>query len=132
MNINIRLRTDCHHLFENDKYTLLLNKNAEYLWFILVPNTEQEDLLDLDKSHRDELMDVCSKLSGYIKSNSTFTKTNFGAIGNVVSQMHLHIVGRSQNDPLFPAVVWGNTKTSKDYTTVQVESLRKDIEDLLK
>jgi diadenosine tetraphosphate (Ap4A) HIT family hydrolase len=111
---------------EMETCTILLHKNAAFLWFILVPETDESDFLDLDPVRQTELLDVCNKLNTYIKSKS-FIKTNFASIGNVVSQMHLHVIGRSPDDPLWPQVVWGNTATQSPYTSEEVELIRQAI-----
>jgi diadenosine tetraphosphate (Ap4A) HIT family hydrolase len=87
---------------------VLLNKNAVLPWFILVPETQLKDLLDLPTDDRQAIMQECSLLSRYIKEQAGFPKVNFAAIGNVVPQMHLHVIGRSPADPCWPKPVWGN------------------------
>ncbi len=59
----------------------------------------------------------------FIKNEFAVSKINFAAIGNVVSQLHLHVVGRSAEDPCWPAPVWGNLVEADGYSAARVASL---------
>jgi len=103
----------------------LLNKNSLIPWFILVPETDVTDLLDLSSAQREHIMGECSGVSRWIKQHYKIAKINFGAIGNVVPQLHLHIIGRRENDPCWPRPVWGNLEKQKDYATEEIKSIRQ-------
>jgi diadenosine tetraphosphate (Ap4A) HIT family hydrolase len=83
------------------------NNDADYPWLILVPRragfTEIADLGD-DASL---LMDEIAQVSRLLKEVMLCDKLNIAAIGNVVPQLHVHIVARRQDDPLWPKPVWG-------------------------
>jgi diadenosine tetraphosphate (Ap4A) HIT family hydrolase len=85
---------------------LALN-DADYPWLILVPRragiSEIADLGDDGTS----LMAEIAQVSRVLKDATRCDKINVAAIGNVVPQLHVHIVARRKDDPLWPKPVWG-------------------------
>ena len=122
-SIHPRLLADCHRLGCIGTSHLLLHRNAAVPWFILVPETETADLLDLDPATRETALDACARVSHYVKAEFQVTKVNFAAIGNLVPQLHLHLVGRAPGDPCWPAPVWGNLDPGPEYSPVQVAAI---------
>jgi len=98
----------------------LLNKNGALPWFILVPETDAGDLLDLPDGTRQTAMQEAAAISQFIKKTLGYPKVNFAAIGNVVPQLHLHVVGRRPNDPCWPAPVWGNLTETREYSAAEL------------
>ena len=104
--IHPRLLHDCHRLGRLRLCHFLLHKNASVPWLILVPETALSgDLLDLPERVRSAAMDEAAIAARFIKNEFVVSKINFAAIGNVVSQLHLHVVGRRADDPSWPAPV---------------------------
>ena len=81
------------------------------------------DLLDLPKDIRNTAMNEAEVAPRFIRSEFTASKINFAAIGNVVSQLHLHVVGRRVDDPCWPAPIWGNLVETHDYSAARIASL---------
>jgi diadenosine tetraphosphate (Ap4A) HIT family hydrolase len=106
-NIDERLIADCHVLQELDDMSLLLHNNADVLWFILVPHTDVVEFYQLSMQQQQNLCTQINRISELINNNFQFDKLNVATIGNVVSQMHIHIVARRKEDPYWPDVVWG-------------------------
>ena len=100
--IHPQLLADCHYLGSLAASEVLLNRNAALPWFILVPDTRINDILDLPEHHRDVVMADCAAVSAFIKQVLGFDKVNFAGLGNVVPQMHLHIIGRRDGGPWWP------------------------------
>ncbi|HSQ07568.1 MAG TPA: HIT family protein [Chromatiaceae bacterium] len=121
--IHPRLLTDCHRLGRIGTCHLLLHSNAALPWFILVPETEVADLLDLSPGAREAALDACTLVARYIKTEFGVPKVNFAAIGNLVPQLHLHLVGRTPGDPCWPAPVWGNLDPGTEYSAAQVAAI---------
>lgn len=113
--IHEQLSNDCHRLGRFQFCHLLLNRNAVLPWFILVPETDVADLLDLPADLRRDAIDEAASVSRFVKDELGLPKVNFGAIGNLVPQMHLHVIGRRPGDACWPAPVWGNLDESADY-----------------
>lgn len=114
--IHPQLEADCHVLGRYESSTLLLNRNASLPWFILVPDTDLADLLDLPEAELAEILAACQQVSRFLKQELGFRKVNFAGLGNVVPQMHLHIIGRVDTDACWPNPVWGHLKTESAYS----------------
>jgi diadenosine tetraphosphate (Ap4A) HIT family hydrolase len=128
--VHPQLQADCHALGTIDNCVVLLNRNASLPWFILVPDTQMQDLLDLPATELQRVTAVCQAVSRFIKTSLGYGKVNFAGLGNVVPQMHLHVIGRSEDDACWPAPVWGKLESQQDYAreTLEdwVEILRRD------
>ncbi len=123
--INPQLLADCHRLGRLELCHVLLNKNAALPWFILVPETAVADLLDLPEAQRTVALSEAAVIAQLIKRHLGYLKINFAAIGNVVPQLHLHIVGRKPDDACWPAPVWGNLVESREYSAQRVVEMRE-------
>jgi len=113
--IHPQLLADCYLLGRFDACSVLLNRNACLPWFILVPDTDVEDILDLPAQRLNQVTAECQRISAFLKQSQGFSKTNFAGLGNVVAQMHLHVIGRSSEDACWPQPVWGNLTESAEY-----------------
>jgi diadenosine tetraphosphate (Ap4A) HIT family hydrolase len=129
--VHDQLLTDCFRLGQLQACHVLLHRNAAVPWFILVPETGFQDLLDLPAEERDRVVAEAAALSAFVKSSLGYPKVNFAAIGNLVPQLHLHVVGRKPGDACWPAPVWGNLTESVDYTSTQVTDIRRALETIL-
>ncbi|MCB1678019.1 MAG: HIT domain-containing protein [Halioglobus sp.] len=118
--IDAQLLADCHYLGALPQSQVLLQRNAALPWFILVPDTRLNDVLDLPDEHSHAVIAECAAISGFIKRALGFQKVNFAGLGNVVAQMHLHIIGRHSADPCWPQPVWGNLPAGETYTLAQL------------
>ena len=110
-----QLLKDCHHLGSLRATEVLLNRNAALPWFILVPRTALQDVLDLPEAELCCVMTECVGVSAFIKQTLGYPKVNFAGLGNVVPDMHLHIIGRREGDPCWPQPVWGNLSEGGPY-----------------
>ncbi|WP_455218085.1 HIT domain-containing protein [Kaarinaea lacus] len=125
--LDSRLVKDCIVLGKLDISHLLLMNNSLVPWFILVPETDKTELIDLPHPDQARLLKEINLISGFTRTQFHCTKLNIGAIGNIVNQLHVHIIGRDSSDFCWPGVVWG-TKERKPYQENQV----KEIAELLK
>lgn len=124
-HIHPRLLDDCHRLGRLPNSHLLLHRNAVLPWFILVPETGAADLLDLPRSLRVAVMDEAAAISRFVKQELDYPKINFGAIGNLVPQLHLHVIGRRPGDCCWPAPVWGHLGDEAEYGTGHLADLSR-------
>lgn len=118
-----QLAADCHYLGKGEAAHLLLHRNASLHWLILVPETGVLDLLDLPAAQRNDLLDQAAGVANYLKNDLGYPRVNVGALGLVVPQLHLHVVGRRELDPCWPAPVWGNLAAEAGYTESAVTEL---------
>jgi diadenosine tetraphosphate (Ap4A) HIT family hydrolase len=118
-----RLANDCFVLGHLKTSRLLLLNNALVPWFILVPDTDVTEIYQLPHEQQLLLLDEINIISNYIKQNFVVDKLNVAAIGNIVSQMHIHLVGRRLDDFCWPGVVWG-AKDKKAYQDSEVDAIK--------
>ena len=85
-----------------------LQDDARFPWLILIPRVEGAvELADLSAEQRAALMEETVRAGDLVRRLGPVEKLNVGAIGNVTSQLHVHVVGRRRDDGLWPAPVWG-------------------------
>jgi diadenosine tetraphosphate (Ap4A) HIT family hydrolase len=121
-----RLIEDCHCLDRFELSQVLLHRNALLPWFILVPEVEPRltELHELDGARRRTLDDELDVLARFLKSQMGATKVNIAAIGNIVPQLHLHVVGRREDDPCWPGVVWGRLPPGPAWSSQRLAEIR--------
>ncbi len=106
--IDERLRRDSVHVLQLGLCELRVMNDRRWPWLILIPQrpriTEVHDLQPLDQAM---LTFETNLVAATLKACSGCTKINTGALGNVVPQLHVHVVGRKVDDPNWPGPVWG-------------------------
>lgn len=103
-----RLRDDSHLIGRFPLSLLLLSKDANYPWLILVPEREDVfELFHLGREDRIQLMRESCHLADVMTSVLDADKINVAALGNVVPQLHLHHIARYKDDPAWPQPIWG-------------------------
>lgn len=84
-------------------------EDARYFWLILVPRWNGlTEITDLSSADRALLMEETARAGAIIKTAGA-AKLNIGALGNMVPQLHVHVVGRHPGDPAWPGPVWGHS-----------------------
>lgn len=108
----------------------LINKDA-WLWFILVPvRANITEIFQLSTEDRYYLMDEINAMSILLQDFVKFDKINVGALGNIVKQLHVHIIGRRVDDAGWPGPVWGvsaGNSYNDDAISVVVSRLRNQV-----
>jgi len=102
-----RLANDCYKLAESEHSIWLLLNNRFFPWFIIVPKTSCTEFYQLTQEQQAQLQSEINLLSEFVDSNYKCDKLNVAIIGNIVKQMHTHIIARTEQDPCWPGVVWG-------------------------
>jgi diadenosine tetraphosphate (Ap4A) HIT family hydrolase len=86
---------------------LLAMNDANFPWLILVPRRAGvSEIIDLG-AEQAALMNELAMVSRVLKDETRCDKLNVAAIGNMVPQLHIHIVARRKDDPAWPKPVWG-------------------------
>jgi len=127
-NLNKKLEADTYHISDLTLCRLLIMNNADYPWVILVPRrsniSEIYQLTEIDRKKLDfEVNEISKKLSDYFKAD----KINIASIGNIVSQLHIHIVVRNKKDLSWPETVWGKSN-NRPYSDNQLIKLKKEFQ----
>jgi diadenosine tetraphosphate (Ap4A) HIT family hydrolase len=87
---------------------LLLMNDHRYPWLILVPERDAvRELYELNDRDRRQLMEEVALVSRFIRDSFHCQKLNVAALGNVVPQLHVHVIGRRSDDFAWPKPVWG-------------------------
>ena len=130
--IDSRILSSCFELGDWPLSRVLLKNNADYPWFILVPR--QENLQEIDQlspALRHIFMDEISQLSSIAKHYFKPDKLNIGALGNMVPQLHMHIIARFKTDNLWPHGVWQAAQTNSLYPKNTRQLLLADLRDII-
>ena len=86
---------------------VLLINDANYPWLLLVPRRENVgEIVDLEYIEQAQLMSEIAHASRTLKAITKCDKTNVAALGNVVPQLHVHVIARFRSDPAWPKPVW--------------------------
>jgi diadenosine tetraphosphate (Ap4A) HIT family hydrolase len=85
---------------------LLAKTTAPYPWLILVPRRAATEITDLAAEDRGRLIEEVATASRALKSVTGCEKLNIAALGNIVRQLHVHLIARSPADPGWPEPVW--------------------------
>ena len=102
-----RLEADTAFVADWPLCRVLVMNDARYPWLILVPRREATELHDLNERDRAMLIEQIARTSEKLKTLTNAAKINVGALGNLVPQLHIHIVARNPGDAAWPGPVWG-------------------------
>ena len=104
-----RLAADTVFVADWDLSRVLLMEDARYFWLVLVPRKDgATEITDLTPAERATLMEEAARAGAILKQDGA-EKLNIGALGNLVPQLHLHVIGRRKGDPAWPGPVWGHS-----------------------
>ena len=109
--LNEKLAQDSYIIADLKVSQLLLAKNANYPWFILVVKKENlVELIDLTLEQQIEVLKEINFISRFLKEELKVDKINIATLGNMVKQLHIHVIGRFENDIAFPRPIWCEDK----------------------
>lgn len=126
-----RLAADSIVIGRFDLSLLLLSKDANYPWCILVP--QREDVFEihhLSEEEQMQLMRESCRLAEVMTSLFDAHKMNVAALGNVVRQLHIHHIARFTDDAAWPQPIWGKVP-AKDYAAGELAELSKRLQNAL-
>lgn len=126
-SLHPKLAEDSHYLGKLDNTSILLSRNAHFPWFLLVPQTRQRELHQLAPEQQNAVLEQINLVSRFIEDSFRVEKLNVACIGNIVPQMHIHIVGRNRDDICWPNVVWG-IEQHKAYQEAEVHSIKMKLQ----
>ena len=105
--INKKLLKSSYHVTELKLCSLRLNDNSKFPWIILIPKRKNvTDMSDLNSKDQILLMKEIVYVSKIMKKVFKTSKINIEKIGNLVPQLHIHIIARSKKDSSWPLSVW--------------------------
>jgi diadenosine tetraphosphate (Ap4A) HIT family hydrolase len=125
-SLNKRLEAGGIDFGRHGKCRILLKNNAVFPWFILVPEVEDHivDLHQLETKEFETVMRTVREVSLFTQHHFKSDKINVAAIGNIVTQLHIHVVARYRTDPAWPDVIWGHDE-KRAYQEDDIEVIQK-------
>jgi diadenosine tetraphosphate (Ap4A) HIT family hydrolase len=131
-----RLNNDTHFIASFTLCDALLMNDARYPWVILVPRvTGVTEIFQLTSADQQQLMIESNTVAAKLAELVSADKMNVAALGNIVSQLHIHHVARYHSDEAWPAPVWGKgdaiTYVKGEYQAV-IEQLKHIFSELIK
>jgi diadenosine tetraphosphate (Ap4A) HIT family hydrolase len=119
-HLHPQLADDTHPLAHWPLCEVRLMDDAHHPWLILVPRVENAvDITDLDAVQQSELMREIDRAARALQATMKPQKLNVAALGNVVPQLHVHVIARYRDDIAWPRPVWG-TATAQPYSPEQL------------
>ncbi len=132
--LDSKLAADSFWVCDLDLSSLLLMNDANFLWLILVPKKEKlVELIDLNFSEQIQLLKEINQISEILKQEFAVDKINIASLGNVVSQLHFHVIGRMKTDLAFPKPVWNQLPAKKyeaSQSSILIEKIRLSLKNL--
>ncbi|WP_225775076.1 HIT domain-containing protein [Pseudomonas sp. Marseille-Q5115] len=126
-----RLQADTWVLGDFPLCQLLLSKDANYPWLILVPRrAATTEIFELTEAEQAQLAVETAQLAEGVKTALKADKINVAALGNVVAQLHVHVIARYTADPAWPAPVWGKVP-AVEYRPEQLDALKDTLRAML-
>ncbi|BFI95875.1 MAG: HIT family protein [Rhodanobacter sp.] len=124
-----RLAADTRHVAMLPLCELRLMDDTRFPWLVLVPRRANlVEVSDLDQGEQQELWREANLAGAALRAVSPCEKLNLGALGNIVRQLHLHVVARTQGDAAWPGPVWGSGAAvphADDAMAAKLEALRR-------
>ena len=121
-----QLANDCFEMGYVNTSLLLLHKNALIPWFILVPDTTENELYKLPPDQQTSISKETVSIARFTEQHFKADKLNIATIGNIVPQLHIHIIARHKHDFCWPNPVWGQSESS-EYPDNDVQSLKLEL-----
>ncbi len=103
-----QLSADCLTLADWSLCRVLRMKDGNYPWLVLVPRRNSlREIIDLTLTDQHVLLAEIGRACRAIQAVARVDKLNVAALGNVVPQLHVHVIGRTTGDAAWPRPVWG-------------------------
>ena len=109
-----RLAADSHWVADGPLCQLRLMDDSRFPWLVLVPRVAGAvEWFDLGQSDQHSMLEEVGHAARLLRELSGCDKINLGALGNIVRQLHVHVVARSHADAAWPGPVWGSGEAKR-------------------
>ena len=120
--IHKKFEKTTHYITDLKLCQVRLQDNRKFPWIMLIPKRKGVgQILDLNRKDQIQLMDEIQYCSKIMKKNFKCTNLNVEKVGNIVPQLHIHIVPRHKKDPTWPLSIWAIK--GKPYTKLALASM---------
>jgi diadenosine tetraphosphate (Ap4A) HIT family hydrolase len=127
-HLHPQLEADTSHVADWGLSRVFLMNDARFPWIILVPRRASlSEIQDLKHAERIVLIEEINRAGAGLKSTTGAKKINTAALGNMVPQLHIHIIARFETDAAWPSPVWGSGPAvayEQDVKAALIEKLR--------
>lgn len=127
--LDARLQADSVFIADGPLSQVRLMDDARFPWLLLVPRVAgATEWIDLDGNRQRLLLAEINQISKLLRDEPGVQKLNIGALGNIVRQLHVHLVGRHEGDAAWPGPVWGSgamRRFDADELAARIESWRQ-------
>ena len=124
-----KIDADTYHVIDQPGLVVLLMDDKRYPWLIIVPKKDNiRELIDLNEDEKKQIYQCIDLISNFLKLKYIDATINVAKIGNIVKQLHIHIVARNENDSSWPNPVWGigrPQKYKKNEAKIIIEELKQ-------
>ena len=125
--LDSRLQQDTLPMGDLPLCRVLLSNDSNYPWFILVPRrADISEVFQLEAGDQQLLWGETTELARLLQQTFKADKMNVAALGNVVSQLHMHVIVRRRDDTAWPAPVWGK-HPARPYSDEEVGVIREQL-----
>ena len=129
--INNKFLKSSHHLLDLKLCTVRLHDNSKFPWIMLIPKRKNiNDITDLNTKDQILLMKEIVFSSKVMKKLFKTSKLNVEKVGNVVPQLHIHIIARYKKDSTWPLSVW--VVKGKNYSKIALRNMEEKVREALK
>ena len=126
-----RLEADSAPLASLGLCDLRLMDDRRYPWLVLIPRrADVAEIHELERADRVLLVEEIAMASAALAAAVPHDKINVGALGNIVRQLHVHVMARRQGDPAWPGPVWGHGR-AEPYDAAERALLLRRLADAL-
>lgn len=130
-SVDPELEKNSYLIAELELSKLYIKDDKENPWFVLVPRKNNAtELIDLNHEEQCMLMEEVTMVSDFLKNYYRPYKINIGALGNIVRQLHIHVLARYENDRAWPQALWG-TPPSLHFEQVELENIKSNFQEFL-
>ena len=126
--VNKNFLKSSHYIYDLKLCSIRMIDNSNFPWIILIPKRKSvTDITDLKKNDRNQLMDEIVHSSNIMKKVFKTSRLNVEKIGNIVPQLHIHIIARKKTDITWPLPVWITKakKYNKNELDLKIKKLRE-------
>ncbi|HOZ04959.1 MAG TPA: HIT family protein, partial [Arenimonas sp.] len=121
--LDARLEADSVFIADGELSQFRLMNDARYPWLVLVPKVADAiELTDLPVQQQHLLLSEINIAAKILRDYINCEKINIGALGNIVRQLHVHVIARTLHDEAWPGPVWGQGK-SRTYSPAELSTL---------
>jgi|SRR5690554_599447 len=127
MRLDERLAQDSQFVAELPLCQLRLINDARFPWLLLIPRHEgASEIFDLNEAAQQQLWHEASVVGQMLKTLTQADKINVASLGNVVAQLHVHVVARRRDDAAWPGPVWGHGEC-QPYAPDRLDAMRHSL-----